>query len=129
MAETPVNEKAAHGFNYTRPVLFVADVNRAIRFYVDVLGFWKKWHSGDGTGTVCQVNRGDTEVILCQDGSRTDKSRLFVELNAEEWAVLRREIAERSIPNQKTRWGYDCIQINDPDGNEWLFPYEDGGGA
>ena len=26
---------------YTRPVLFVADVNRAARFYVDMLGFEK----------------------------------------------------------------------------------------
>ena len=114
----------AHGFKYTRPVLFVADVNRAIRFYVDVFGFTKAWHEGDGTGTVCQVNRGDTEVILCQDARRTDKARLFVELNAEEWADLRRDIAERSIPHQQTWWGYDCIQITDPDGNEWLFPYE-----
>ena len=114
----------ARGFKYTRPVLFVADLDRSIRFYVDVLGFWKKWHEGDGAGTVCQVNRGDTEVILCQDATRTDKARLFVELNAEEWSELRREIAERSIPARKTWWGYDCIQIDDPDGNEWLFPYE-----
>ena len=33
---------------YTRPVLFVADVNRAIRFYVSMLGFEKRWHEGDG---------------------------------------------------------------------------------
>jgi len=29
---------------YTRPVLFVADVNRALGFYVDTLGFEKRWH-------------------------------------------------------------------------------------
>ena len=46
---------------YARPVLFVADVNRAIRFYVDMLGF-------------------------------------------EAW------------------WGYDTMQVDDPDGNELLFP-------
>ena len=125
--EPTVAQKANYNWTYTRPVLFVADVNRAIRFYVDVLDFEKKWHEGDGTGTVCQVNRGDTEVILCQDAKRTDKARLFVELNPQEMARLRREIVERSIPNQKSWWGYDCIQINDPDGNEWLFPYEDGG--
>lgn len=39
---------------YARPVLFVADVNRAIRFYVEKLGFLKKWDEGDGAGTVCQ---------------------------------------------------------------------------
>jgi catechol 2,3-dioxygenase-like lactoylglutathione lyase family enzyme len=28
---------------YARPVLFVADVNRALHFYVDMLGFEKHW--------------------------------------------------------------------------------------
>jgi catechol 2,3-dioxygenase-like lactoylglutathione lyase family enzyme len=35
---------------YARPVLFVSDVSRAIRFYVDMLGFEKSWHAGDGAG-------------------------------------------------------------------------------
>jgi hypothetical protein len=29
---------------------------------------------------------------------------------------------EHSIPNRETWWGYDTIQIDDPDGNELLFP-------
>jgi len=98
-------------------------VNRAVRFYVDMLGFWKKWHEGDGAGTVCQVNRGDCEIILCQDATRRDKARLFIELNAAELADLRREIVERSV-SQETWRGYDSIQIDDPDGNELLFPIE-----
>lgn len=109
---------------YTRPVLFVADVNRAIRFYVDMLGFWKKWHEGDGAGTVCQVNRGDCEIILCEHATRRDKARLFVELTVDQLAELRRELAERSVPTKETWWGYDSIQIDDPDGNELLFPLE-----
>lgn len=107
---------------YARPVFFVADVHRALRFYIDMLGFRKQWHEGDGTGTVCQVNRGDCEIILCEDATRRDKARLFVELNPEELAALRRELAERSVPNRPTWWGYDAIQIDDPDGNELLFP-------
>jgi len=47
-------EQVTHRW-YARPVLFVADVNRALRFYVDMLGFEKRWHAGDGT--VCQVDR------------------------------------------------------------------------
>jgi len=107
---------------YTRPVLFVADVNRAIRFYVDMLGFEKSWHSGDGAGTVCQVNHGECEIILCEDATRRDKARLFIELTADGLAELRRELVERSVPSKETRWGYDSIQIDDPDGNELLFP-------
>src|SRR5476649_2369545 len=68
---------------YTRPVLFVADVNRALRFYIDMLGFEKRLHEGDGAGMVCQVNRGECEIILCEDAARTDKARLFVALAPE----------------------------------------------
>ena len=107
---------------YSRPVLFVSDVNRSIHFYVDRLGFHKKWHSSDGTGTVCQVDRSDCEIILCQDPTRQDKARLFVELTPEGIAELRRELAERSVPHKATWWGYDSIQVDDPDGNELLFP-------
>ena len=107
---------------YARPVLFVADVQRAARFYVDMLGFVKKWHADDGAGTVCQVDRSDCEIILCEDASRTDRGRVFVELTAEGLADLRRELAERGVAHRQTWWGYDTLQVEDPDGNELLFP-------
>jgi catechol 2,3-dioxygenase-like lactoylglutathione lyase family enzyme len=107
---------------YARPVFFVADVNRAIRFYVDLLGFEKGWHSKDGAGKICQVNHGECEIILCEDAARSDKSRLFIELTAEGLAEFRREVVERSVPSRETWWGYDTLQIDDPDGNELLFP-------
>ena len=107
---------------YSRPVLFVADLNRALRFYVEQLGFEKKWHSDDATGTVCQVNRSDCEIILCQSSERRDKARLFIELTADGLKDFRRELAERSVPNKTTWWGYDSTQVDDPDGNELLFP-------
>ena len=107
---------------YTRPVLFVADLQRALRFYVDVLGFEKRWHSGDGAGNVCQVDRGECEIILCQDAARRDRGRLFIELTEAGLAELRREVAERSIPAKEMWWGYDSLEIDDPDGNELLFP-------
>lgn len=105
---------------YARPVLFVADVNRALDFYVDLLGFEKAWHKDD----VCQVNRGGCEIILSQHDTRRDKARLFIELTKDGIAELRREIVERSVPSKTSWWGYDVIQIDDPDGNELLFPYE-----
>jgi catechol 2,3-dioxygenase-like lactoylglutathione lyase family enzyme len=107
---------------YTRPVLFVADVNRALHFYVDLLGFEKRWHEGDGAGKVCQVDRGDCEIILCEDAARRDKARLFIELTPDGLTELRREMAERLVPSKAAWWGYDVIQIDDPDGNELLFP-------
>jgi catechol 2,3-dioxygenase-like lactoylglutathione lyase family enzyme len=95
-------ERISHQW-YARPVLFVADLQGAIRFYVDMLGFEKGWHSGDGRGTVCQVNRGGREIILCEDAARQDKGRLFVELNRDGIDELRREISERSLPHRRRR--------------------------
>src|SRR5262249_39706770 len=107
---------------YARPVFFVADLNRSIRFYVDTLGFETKWRTDDGAGKVCQVNHGECEIILCEDATRSDKARLFVELTADGLAELRREVAEQSVPSRETWWGYGSLQIDDPDGNELLFP-------
>jgi catechol 2,3-dioxygenase-like lactoylglutathione lyase family enzyme len=121
MTEQVARTQTVHRW-YTRPVLFVADVNRAIHFYVDMLGFEKSWHEGDGAGKVCQVNHGECEIILCEDATRRDKGRLFIELTADGLTDLRRELAERSVPGKESWWGSDVIQIADPDGNELLFP-------
>jgi hypothetical protein len=45
-----------------------------------------------------------------------------VELTADGVAELRREIADRAIPHKLSWWGYDVIDIADPDGNELLVP-------
>ena len=82
---------------YSRPVLFVSDLNRSLHFYIDQLGFVKNWHSDDGAGTVCQVSRSDCEVILCQDAARRDKARLFIESTAAGLKDFQRELAERSV--------------------------------
>ena len=121
MTEQPVSNQMVHRW-YARPVFFVADVNRAVRFYVDLLGFEKAWHEGDGAGTVCQVNHGECEIILCQDATRRDKARLLVELTPEGLADLHRQIVERSVPSRESWWGYDVVQVDDPDGNELPFP-------
>lgn len=106
---------------YARPVLFVSDIQQAIGFYTDKLGFKKKWH----VENVCQVDRGGCEIILCGDPKRRDTSRLFIELTRDGIAQLRREISLRSIPSEKKWWGYNSLRIVDPDGNELLFPLDD----
>ncbi|HXY30495.1 MAG TPA: glyoxalase superfamily protein [Gemmatimonadaceae bacterium] len=121
MPERAVHDRVVHRW-YARPVVFVADVSRALHFYVDMLGFEKAWHEADGAGGVCQVNRGECEIILCQDATRRDRARLFIELTRDGLAQLRRELEERSVPSKASWWGYDVIQVDDPDGNELLFP-------
>ena|SRR5215831_2800160 len=120
MSEAHLTERVIHQW-YARPVLFVSDLEVALRFYLDQLGFVTKWRQVK----VCQVDRGGCEIILCEDPARTDKARLFIELNRAGIDELRREIAERAISTQKTWWGYDTIRIVDPDGNELFFPLDD----
>lgn len=121
MTAGDLRHQTAHRW-YTRPVLFVADVNRALGFYVGTLGFEKRWHEGNGAGGVCQVSRGGCEIIHCEDATRRDRGRLFVELTADALADLRRELADRAVSSKETWWGSDAIEITDPDGNELLFP-------
>jgi catechol 2,3-dioxygenase-like lactoylglutathione lyase family enzyme len=47
MTEQRVRNQIVHRW-YSRPVLFVADVDRALRFYVDMLGFEKRWRGSFG---------------------------------------------------------------------------------
>jgi catechol 2,3-dioxygenase-like lactoylglutathione lyase family enzyme len=110
---------------YSRPVLFVTDIQRSLRFYVDGLGFKTDWHTDDGKGTICQVSRSECEIILCQDSGRRDRGRLFIELTADGLRDFRHELAERSVPHKSTWWGYDTTQVDDPDGNELFFPVPD----
>lgn len=109
---------------YARPVFFVADLERALAFYVGRLGFEKRWHEADGAGTVCQVDRSDCEIILAEERDRSDRGRLFVELTPDGVAELRREIEARAIPHDRIRWGYDALRLVDPDGNELLIPVD-----
>jgi len=108
---------------YSRPVLFVSDLTRALDCYVDPLGFTEDWHEGDGKGTVCQVSRSDCEINPLSDRrDRPDKARLFIELTADGLRASRRELADRSVQQTATWWGYDTAQVNDPDGYEFFFP-------
>ena len=121
MTEQPANESVTHQW-YARPVFFVTNVQHALDFYVGKLGFAKRWHEGDGTGGVCQVNRAGCEIIWCQDTARHDRGRLYIELTREGLEQLLRETVARSVPTRKSWWGSDVIRIDDPDGNELLFP-------
>lgn len=61
----------------------------------------------------------------CEDPARRDRGRLFIELTAEALEDLRHEFAERGVPTKETWWGYETVQVDDPDGNELFFPRPD----
>jgi catechol 2,3-dioxygenase-like lactoylglutathione lyase family enzyme len=121
--ESALHQTADH-YWYSRPVFFVADLARALHFYEQSLGFTKKWHEADGAGTVCQVDRSDCEIILCEDSARTSPARLFIELKPEGLTALTFELEAHAVPYTIVRWGYDVVRVLDPDGNELLFPID-----
>ena len=65
---------------FTRPIFFVADVERATAFYVGALSFVEEWrHADQGQVLVAQVTRGDCHLLLdSQQPDRTGRGRLFI---------------------------------------------------
>jgi len=111
---------------YSRPVFFVTEVENAIGFYVERLGFAKVWqYDEEEKPLVVQIARGDCEIILAIDPLRAGKSRLFIELMPEEMTAFQTQLEEGKLEFVEGWWGYPVIEIRDPDGNELLFPMDE----
>lgn len=112
---------------YSRPVLFVTDVERSLAFYTENLGFTEgPRYAEDGRVLLGQVTREDCTVLLnCQQPDKAGHGRMFISLEAEPFLALRAEFAQRGSPMREGWWGYDTLIVEDPDGNEWFFPYPD----
>jgi catechol 2,3-dioxygenase-like lactoylglutathione lyase family enzyme len=109
---------------FSRPVLFVADVERAIGFYTRLLGFEPgPKYEEDGVALVGEVSREDCSLLLnCQKPERNGHGRMFISLDPEPFARLKAEFEERGAPVKTGWWGYDLMIVEDPDGNELFFP-------
>jgi catechol 2,3-dioxygenase-like lactoylglutathione lyase family enzyme len=121
------------GLWYSRPLFFVADVERSLAFYIGLLGFTEKWSfKEDDKVFVAQVNREDCEIILSsQWPEKNGKGMLFVSLTNTDYANLPGELAAKGVTAKQGWWGYRTLIVIDPDGNELYFPDPDdpGGGA
>jgi catechol 2,3-dioxygenase-like lactoylglutathione lyase family enzyme len=121
------------GLWYSRPVLFVADVERARDFYLGSLGFTEKWSFAEkGRLFIAQVNREDCEIILSsQWPEKNGKGMLFISLTSADYAALPGELAGKGVSPRQGWWGYRTLIVTDLDGNELYFPDPDdpGGGS
>jgi len=119
---------------FARPIFNVTDVEAALRFYVDQLGFTSPWRfDEDGTAYVAQVERQGCAIILARTWpDKIGQSLLFISLNVEPETpeastaaldTLRAELEARGVPVKEGRWGYRLLVVTDPDGNQLLFNY------
>ncbi len=113
---------------YARAVFFVRDVDQAMRFYTEQLGFSLDWDSNDG---VLQVSLFGFEVILNQVGPRTymraGQGRVFIGLEDDQGDAFRAHVAAKDIQTYRVSWGRPTLAIVDPDGNQLFFwlPHDD----
>ena len=119
---------------FARPVLHVTDVEAALRFYVDQLGFTSPWRfEEDGRSRVAQAERQGCALILSdQWPEKVGKGLMFISMNAEPQTreaqiaaldALRSELEARGVAVQEGSWGYRLLVVDDPDGNQLYFNY------
>lgn len=109
---------------YSRPVLFVSDIDESSRFYVDQLGFNEAWrHVEDGQALVAQVERSGCELLLSsQWPDKVGHGLIFVSLDPEDVEAARSDFEQRGAEVKDGWWGYPLMIITDPDGNALHFP-------
>ncbi len=110
---------------YARPVLFVADIDRSVDFYVQQLGFTEAWrYEEEGQAWVAQVDRKGCEMILSsQWPDKVGKGLMFISLDVGVLDALRMELEGRGVEVKDGQWGYRLMVVADPDGNQLYFPY------
>lgn len=111
---------------YSRPIVVVADLGRALTFYIDKLGFTEAWRhvDDDGLGGVAQVDRAGTELILTSHWpDKAGSALIFVSLDPDALAAARIEFESRGVAVKDGWWGYELMIVEDPDGNQFYFPY------
>jgi catechol 2,3-dioxygenase-like lactoylglutathione lyase family enzyme len=113
---------------YARAVFFVADGDRARRYYTEQLGFALDWDSHDG---VFQVSLLGFELILNgvapATQARVGHGRVFIGLDDDQGEPFRQHLAAKGIRTSRVEWGRPTLVIRDADDNELFFwlPHDD----
>ncbi|HKW35875.1 MAG TPA: glyoxalase superfamily protein [Candidatus Acidoferrum sp.] len=116
---------------FARPVLHVTDVEAALRFYVNRLGFTSPWrYEEDGRVDVAQVERQGCALILSNHWpEKVGKGLMFISLDVEREAqivaldALCVELEAKGVAVKDGSWGYRLLVVDDPDGNQLFFNY------
>lgn len=106
-------------------LFFVRDVDAAIAFYVERLGFTQDMrHEEEGRALVAGVSRGEGCALLLtsQWPDRVGTGILYTALGPAELTGLRTHLSEQGVAVQEGWWGLAQLIVTDPDGNQLYFP-------
>ena len=127
---------------YARPVLFVADIDRTLDFYVNRLGFTQNWRFEEaGKAFVAQADRqGCALIFSSQWPDKVGRGMMFISLDldapleklsdevTQALDRLRVQFESTGVVVRDGWWGYRVLIVTDPDGNELYFNYPDASG-
>lgn len=102
------------------PILYVSDMAKSLRFYVDILGF-KNAEWGDDNFT--SVNRDSTGLYLCKGGQGLSGTWIWIGFDGD-ILELHQKLKSKGVPIKlpptNFSWAYE-MQIQDPDGHILRF--------
>ena len=116
-------------------VIKCSDLVRSLRFYIDVLGFERKWPQyaeAEEANGVAQLAYGESEIQLSRhagDGEFGSLNRVYVDDIDERYETFRKrgldttrrpESPVHTAPVDQT-WGLREFAVEDPDRNGLLF--------
>jgi catechol 2,3-dioxygenase-like lactoylglutathione lyase family enzyme len=103
---------------FVAPIFPVNDLQASFRYYVEVLGFEKRWEWGEPPDYGC-VAFGNVELFLCQGGQGHAGTwlYLFVDGIDEYTSFIRERGAEILSGPRDEPWGMREIHVRDPDGH------------
>jgi len=110
-------ERDVNRFEHAVPVFNVKDLRASFDYYVDKLGFEKKWDYGDPPTFGC-VGRDEVEIFLSQEGGDTPSIlSIFVQDVDALYEDYRRRGAIIRRPPTNYPWGVRRMDVADPDGH------------
>ncbi len=104
------------------PVLHVADLDAAVRYYTEVLGFTQSFHMG----TYCGFKLGECEIHVCPPGDRPARAGggaayvICDEIDRYFAAVKAAGARVKAAPGNRL-YGMRDFTVVDPEGNQISF--------
>lgn len=120
MSNHVVHEVLVARFGRIAPTIPVTDIDQALRFYRDVLGFVVTFTNGDPI-SFAVINQGDAELHLGvqPDKAGSSHAHLMVDdLNGIHHALQQAGIPILQPPTVQP-WGLRDLLVADPDGNSF----------